>query len=298
VKFSPLLLENPLINNAAPEYLALGHFTRDVIPGGAILGGTCSYAALTALKLGLRTAAVTSYGPDLPPLDILEGVVIQNQAHFESTAFENIYFQGERFQKWHTSARSISLEGLPAAWLRSSIVHFAPVAQEVQPSQSAAFSGASLICATGQGWLRSKDHANNVTYSLHPDLDDWLPRFDVLVLSLADVAGDRSALDWMVRRAQLGVETIGPRGCLVYHQGQVIHIPVEEEPEVDPTGAGDIFAAAFFIRFRETADPVLSAQFANACASLSVRTMGLDGIPHLPEVEEHWVELYADREPG
>ncbi len=287
-----------MTDNAPPEYLVLGHFTRDLIPGGAILGGTCSYAALTALKLGLRTAAVTSYGPDLPSLNILEGVAIQNEPYFESTTFENIYHKGQRTQKWHSSASPLSLKGLPAAWRRASIVHFAPVAQEVTPGQSALFTRPALICATGQGWLRSRDRANNVVFSLHPELHDWLPRFDVLVLSEADVAGDRGALEWMLTLAQLGVETIGPEGCLIYHQGQVTHIPVKEEQEVDPTGAGDIFAAAFFIRYKETSDPVLASQFANACASLSVRTRGLDGIPRLPEVQEHWVALYANREPG
>ena len=79
----------------------------------------------------------------------------------------------------------------------------------------------------------------------------------------------------------------------MYHNGQVTHIPVKPEVEVDPTGAGDIFAAAFFIQYREGGDFIKAAQFANACASLSVRKVGLESIPSPSEVEAHLVELYG-----
>jgi len=49
--------------------------------------------------------------------------------------------------------------------------------------------------------------------------------------------------------------------------------------EVDPTGAGDIFATAFIIRMQETGNPVESARFANVTASYGVEHLGIDGIP-------------------
>ena len=113
-----------------------------------------------------------------------------------------------------------------------------------------------------------------------------------MVLSLADLFGDRAAMLHLLTSVKLGIETLGPEGCKVYYQGQVIHVPVRPEVEVDPTGAGDIFAAAFFIRYHESGDIIKAAQFANACASLSVRGRGMDSIPDLPEVEAHLRELY------
>ena len=54
--------------------------------------------------------------------------------------------------------------------------------------------------------------------------------------------------------------------------------------EVDPTGAGDIFAAAFFINLYETDDPWASARFANQVAALSVTRRGLASVPTREEM--------------
>ena len=56
--------------------------------------------------------------------------------------------------------------------------------------------------------------------------------------------------------------------------------------EVDPTGAGDVFAAAFLIRLQETQDPIAAARFANATASFCVQAPGVTGIPTRAMVEE------------
>jgi sugar/nucleoside kinase (ribokinase family) len=60
---------------------------------------------------------------------------------------------------------------------------------------------------------------------------------------------------------------------------------------VDATGAGDVFAAAFFVRFFTTRDPWESARFATLVASRSVTRVGLDGIPTLREIEEFMMEI-------
>ena len=279
------------MDNHLPDYLAIGHVARDNIPGGAMLGGTCAYAVLTAHKLGQRSVGVTSYGPDLPSMVALDGIRIENVPHSCSTTFQNIYKDGKRTQEWTASARSISIEDVPLAWRKTPIVHLAPLAQEMSPAMCGDLKD-SLVCVTMQGWLRAQDDEWRVIYRPHPELEAWLSKIDVMVLSLADVFGDQDAVNHLLTSARLGVETVGPKGCNVYHQGQVTHIPVKPETEVDPTGAGDIFAAAFFVRYHQTGDSIKAAQFANACASLSVRKMGMDSIPSLPEVEGRLAELY------
>jgi sugar/nucleoside kinase (ribokinase family) len=281
-----------LSNNYSPDYLTIGHVSKDNTPQGPILGGTCSYSALTAHKLGQRTAAVTSYGPDIPSLTTLAGIEIEVLPHSHSTTFENIYLNGVRQQKWLASSASLSLENVPSTWRNAPIVHLAPLTQEISPAMCGEFSN-SLVGVTMQGWLRGQDSRYSVIYQPHPELEAWLSNIDVLVLSLADVFGDRTASTHLLTSAKLGVETLGPKGCKVYQNGQVTHIPVKPEVEVDPTGAGDIFAAAFFIRYRNTGDFIEAAQFANACASLSVRKRGMESIPNLSQVEAHLEELYG-----
>jgi sugar/nucleoside kinase (ribokinase family) len=62
--------------------------------------------------------------------------------------------------------------------------------------------------------------------------------------------------------------------------------------EVDPTGAGDVFAAAFFYRLHATRDPWEAARFATQLSAYSVTRPGLEGIPTQEEVEESMVEVF------
>ena len=51
---------DPMQKSTRPDFLAIGHVTRDLLPGGAFtLGGTVTFAALTARHLGLASAVVT-----------------------------------------------------------------------------------------------------------------------------------------------------------------------------------------------------------------------------------------------
>ena len=281
-----------LINDYLPDYLIIGHVTKDNVPGGAILGGTPSYAGLTAHNLGQRTAIVTRFGPDIPSLDVLNGIEIERVFHGHSTTYENIYENGVRHQKWLERSGPLSFENVPPAWRNAPIVHLAPMGQELSPAMCSDFPN-SLVCVTAQGWLRGRDANDNVIYQPHSNLEDSLACIDILVLSLADLAGNQVGVDRLLSSVKIGVETLGPRGCHVYHQGQVTRVPVKPEAEVDSTGAGDIFSAAFFIRYCQSGDVVDAAQFANACASLSVRKLGMASVPNLPEVEAQKAVLYG-----
>jgi len=75
------------------------------------------------------------------------------------------------------------------------------------------------------------------------------------------------------------VLTHGPRGASVYRAGEVRDFPTRRAKEVDLTGAGDVFAAAFLIRLAEVDDPWEAARFANVVASFSVEGQGVSAIP-------------------
>jgi sugar/nucleoside kinase (ribokinase family) len=89
------------------------------------------------------------------------------------------------------------------------------------------------------------------------------------------------------------VVTHGPRGATVYHGGEVRHLPTRPAHEVDPTGAGDVFAAAFLVRLHEillergVEDPWEAAHFANVVASFSVEGIGYSAIPQRAQVEAY-----------
>lgn len=282
-----------MMNDCLPQYLIIGHLAKDILPDGHLVGGTCSYSALMAHQLGQKVAAVTSRGPDMPSLAPLEEIELTIVAASQSTTFENSYQNGTRYQKWLATGEPLTLADVPSAWREAPIVHLGPIAQEMSPSLCRHFPD-SLVCVTVQGWLRGRAANNQVIYQSHPELEANLPYIDILVVSLADVAGNRQMLTHLVTTVKLGVETLGSEGCRVYYEGQQVVIPVKPEEEVDPTGAGDIFATAFFIRYHQTGDWLTAARFANTCAALSVGRVGLAGMPTLAEVETRMAENYSD----
>jgi sugar/nucleoside kinase (ribokinase family) len=112
-----------------------------------------------------------------------------------------------------------------------------------------------------------------------------LSQASAAVLSLDDLAGDWAVAELWSKWAPVLVVTQGAEGCTVFVRGQgARQFVAPVQAEVDPTGAGDVFAAAFFINFFETDDPWASARFANQVAALSVTRPGLQGVPDPEEV--------------
>ena len=92
-------------------------------------------------------------------------------------------------------------------------------------------------------------------------------------------------IEHFARLVPVLVVTLGPEGCRVYAEVDVRRVPVTPVLESDPTGVGDIFAAAFFIRLCEAGgDPWEAARFATHVAAPSVTRSGLEGIPTLADV--------------
>ena len=58
---------------------------------------------------------------------------------------------------------------------------------------------------------------------------------------------------------------------------------------VDLTGAGDVFAAAFFTKASDPAiSPVTAGRYANLVAALSLRGVGPGSVPPITEIEERY----------
>jgi sugar/nucleoside kinase (ribokinase family) len=85
--------------------------------------------------------------------------------------------------------------------------------------------------------------------------------------------------------------TEGAAGCVLYWNSDRRRFRAAQFYETDATGAGDIFATAFFIRLYTTRDPWEAARFATLLASHSVTRVGLGGIPTKQEIESCLVEV-------
>ncbi len=271
------------------NYLVIGHLTRDITPEGRRLGGTAAYAGLTAHALGLRVGIVTSWGAELPLANLKHIPIISYPAE-HSTTFENTYSEKGRVQVVHTVAPQLDYHLIPEPWRQAPIVHLGPVAQEVEPGLVRRFPN-SLVGVTPQGWLRSWDDQGHVHSSEWPEASFILQHTGAAVLSIEDVQYDESRVEEMASSARILVITEGAAGARVYWNGDVRRFRPPKEVEIDSTGAGDIFAAAFFTRLYLTRDPWESARFANQIAAASVTRRGLAGVPTPEEIQEYLIEV-------
>jgi sugar/nucleoside kinase (ribokinase family) len=266
------------------DYLAIGHLTIDKTPAGPRIGGSVAYAALTAQALGLRAGILTAWGDELP-LGALGEIPIFNIGSEYSTQFENVYSEQGRSQRVAQVAPFIEFHHIPEAWRNASIVHLAPVAREVSPRILKYFDE-GFIGATPQGWLRDWDESGRVVAAEWIEAEHMLTRMDACVIGLEDVGGDRGRVEQMAAACPALVVTEGKRGATLYTQGEELSIPAPLVEEVDPTGAGDVFAASFFVNLYRNGSALDAARFATQIAARSVQRPGLDGVPTQDEIQD------------
>lgn len=272
------------------DYLVIGHITRDLTPEGPRLGGTVAYAGLTARALGLRVGIVTSWDEQMP-LGPLAEIPIVNVPSERATTFEHIFAPDGRILKLRHRAENLDLNIIPDAWRNAPIVHLGPVAQEVEPNLVRHFPSA-LIGLTPQGWLRTWRPDQNIRPTEWPEASFVLDQAGAVVISVEDVGEDESRIEEMATYSRVLAVTEQSKGSRLYWHGDVRRFPAPEMEEVDATGAGDIYAAAFFTRLLTTRDPWEAARFATQVASFSISRKGLDGIPTQKEIESCIVEVF------
>ena len=282
------------------DILLLGHVTQDLITqdiqDGYRLGGTVSFAAITALRLGRRPTIITSAAPSTDLSDLpaeIELVVLPSE---QSTTFANVYTPTGRVQYCYAQARPIQPDDVPVAMRRPNVVLLGPLVNEISGDMAAIFAEETLVTAVPQGWMRRWDETGRVFSKPWENQAEILPHLDVLVLSQEDIDYDLRRLEAAFQQVPLVVMTEYRDGSTVFMRqpdGSISQHQVPPRPatEVDPTGAGDIFATAFILRHQEIGDPLQAARFANVTASFGVEAQGVSGIPTRQQVlrymEEH-----------
>jgi len=271
------------------DYLVIGHITKDLLAEGYTVGGTVAYAGLTARNLGCRVGVVTSASSDLDLGRALRGIEVVRLPSPVTTTFQNIYHGDTREQFVRATAARITAEAIPPAWRRTPIVHLGPIAQEIDEEIAGLFEG-SLVGATPQGWMRHWDDDGRVRPKVWEEAEKLLPWARVIIFSEEDVGGDISLIENYAQLFEIVVVTTGWKGSTVYYGGQVRYFPAREVVEVDPTGAGDVYAAAYLIHLKETGDPWEAARFANVVASFSVEGRGIAAVPTREQIEKWFRE--------
>ena len=142
-------------------------------------------------------------------------------------------------------------------------------------------------------------------------LEDELMRLvDVLVVNEGEfetLTGKPLGADPPARKAQLGeralprsvVVTLGGRGALVWHDGEMTPVPAPVVSVVDTTGAGDTFVGALADALSRGEALPAAARWAVCAASLSTSSLGATtAMPSSAEVRELEAKMTTDLQQG
>lgn len=254
----------------AIRFAAVGHVTNDRLETGVFPGGSALYAGLAAAQLGAQVRLITSFGREFVGAELLSSTGIQVEATLSdrTTFFEAIEVEGHR--GWRVLGQAAALT---RAVTDVDVLFACPVLDEVAPSAMVAPSGA-LVGAGLQGWLRSLRADGVVEPRKAPELS-FLSGCKAVFCSDEDLGGDRARLLALFRGlADIAVVTEGARGALLYVGDSVHRVQACPACEVDPTGAGDTFAACFLLGLARGEKPLEAAAFAAVAASIAVERSG------------------------
>ena len=265
----------------SPDFVVIGHLTRDERAAGYDLGGTATYAAITARNLGYRAGILTRASEEFPQRELLHDIQIERLTSDRTTTFRNIYHDGRRQQYVHDVAQPIDPQTLPLEWRDARIALLGPIAREVETASARHFGAQTLIGVVPQGWLRQWDENGRVRVRTWDEAPDILPHARVLVLSEEDLGEFAERLNDYVALTEIVVLTRGAKGCTVFQRGCLpFDSPAFHANEFDPTGAGDVFTAAFLIRLYETGDVVGCRALRQLRCLLRRGSAGRDGHPN------------------
>lgn len=283
--------EEGLLQAKPPFFLSLGFITFDLYKNRKIIGGASAYSAILARNFGFDSAIATNIGKDFENFGALKDIRLAYQTDESTTTFinkpskereENI--SEKRVQYVTNIADRIKEEMISEEWFNAEIVYLCPVLNELEEGIIKRFD--SMVGVAPQGWLRSVGEGGRIEKKKWGKANEFLSKVDFVIVSEEDVFEED-----VPRYAELSnifVLTRGRKGAELYwdrgkrHE----HIPAFEREEVDATGTGDVFGAAFLLRYYETKDVHKAAIFASCAASFVVEKVGVEGVPYKEEVME------------
>ncbi|MFB6168450.1 MAG: PfkB family carbohydrate kinase [Haloferacaceae archaeon] len=284
----------------------------------AYVGGAEANAAVAAAGVGIETAWLSR----LPDSPLGRRVVRELHAHGVRTGVSwdadgrlGTYYlergadpRGSEvyYDRAGSTAAEMTPEDVPEAVVRNAdtcfITGITPALSETARETTEAVLSAAAAAETTTAFdpnYRSKLWSEEAAREAYEAL---LPLVDVLIVARRDAADVLDAPDQPVQMANtLAVDydcetvvlTLGDRGALVLHDGEVHEADAFETDTVDPIGSGDALAGAF-LAARSRGDPVDEALSLGVAAAAIKRTVTGD----LLVTDRAEVEALADEGSG
>jgi sugar/nucleoside kinase (ribokinase family) len=272
VFFDIVLTGLPALPTQGTELLAEGM--------GSCPGGIANLA-VAASRLGLRTGLAAVFGDDVygdflwRTLAEQEGVDLSRSerlANWHSPVTVSLAVQRDRAMVTHSHRSPIPASTLladpPSA--AAGVVH---LGEEPESWVSTAHRRGMLLFGD-VGWDPSQQWSADVLQQLE-ELHAFLPN-STEAMAYTRTDDPRAALIRLADSVPVVVVTCGGQGSIAIDSttGEEEWVPSLPVNEVDATGAGDVFAAAFVLATLRRWPLRYRLAFANLCAALSVQQVG------------------------
>ncbi|MEM3692733.1 MAG: PfkB family carbohydrate kinase [Candidatus Bathyarchaeia archaeon] len=274
-----------------PSLAIVGHIALDFIrvknlPCQRTVGGTPTYAGLSARRMGCRVKVISKVGEDFPDEYVLwlsrRGLDLSSLIRVKgarTTSFELCYKNGDRDLRILGLCEPIRPEDIPKG-LRADGIHIGSIAQEILGETFRLLSNLTpCLSLDPQGYLRCFDERGLVKEALCLD-QELLETVNILKASRREaflITGFEDPL-----KACLALKSMGPRTVIVTggadrtivlgETGKAYMVPSWPSKVIDPTGAGDAFIGAFLAEYLSGED----VQWC-ACVGASMASFVIEG---------------------
>jgi sugar/nucleoside kinase (ribokinase family) len=261
------------------QYTTVGHVCADVLEDGSRqAGGAAFYSALQAARLGL-SARILTRGVASEIEALLEPFAgeleLEVEAATHTTTLHTVGSGRERTQRVLAWAGPISQQ----LEIDSSILHLAPIARETPARWR---GNARFVGLTPQGLVRGWSGPEQQIALVAPpqEAEDVAGRCHALVVS----EHERNCCSALIARAGAASAVVAitdggePNTLLAPGQRPRSLAVPPLSAAVDDLGAGDVFAAAFFVALSEGRSPTAAMDFANAAAAVRMGSLGASAI--------------------
>lgn len=268
-----------------------------------VLGSPVAYSSVCLASLGIDVGVVTAIGADFPnellrafdhPRMDREGLRVGKT----STCNELVYHpDGHKSLRFLSRAEPVGFDHFPERYLRAALIYICPMDWEVDGDTIGRLSaeGMRLMAdAGGFGGGTSEEHSVARSRAALRQLARY---FDVVkasiedleyILGIAPEEYTEGASEILRAGARVAVVTLGAKGaCVATNREQRVYPAYlqDEDGFVDPTGAGDCFAAGFIARYLDDFDPFDAAVFGNAVTSYVIERTGGASPERMPSRE-------------
>lgn len=268
-------------------------------PGGA------ANLTVAASRLGLRTGLASAFGDDTYADWLWEILGRQEHVdltgswrlrHWHTAVTVSMGFDGDRTMVSHGHPTPPPPEDVPAPPTARALVGEVVPADGEEPWWSAQARGGALVFLDG-GWDADGrwdlDHEVLAgAYCFSPNRPE--------ALALTRTRDPRDALAVLAEHVPFPVVTLGSEGAMALDEaGAVVHEPALHVTPTDPTGAGDVFAAALVAGTLAGQDVATRLRLATLCSALAVQHFGgALAAPGWGDIADWWTATVARARTG